>query len=510
MTKESNQVKRNLIFNILSLGINVVVGILYTPYLVKSLGIVAYGVVPLALIINQYVSVVTGSLTSALTRFYTIALQKDDKQEASKYISTSLIVIFGLIILLSIPLFFVVKNIDNIFTIPIELVESAKTLFTFTLLSFAASLISSVFNITLYAYNRLDYLNVIKIFRIAFKFVFVVLLFVFLDKDIAYVGIANFISEVAILIFSIYIFKSFTKGNVSINLRLFDKASLSVLSVMASWVIIQQLGDTMLYRIDNIIVNKFWSTKESGILGAFTELGSYTMVIAGVIGSLFGPLILQAYGREDHDTVKRMTLDRSISVGVMVAVMAGIIIGFSPIILKIWLNEEIATYNLWLYIKLILVPFYSAAGVFAFAARAWNKVKFPAVGTLILGLMNFSIVWAIANYYNTSDFAIPLILIVCSLFGIVQSYFLNGYVFSTFYKGTLHSVLLGSLKILAVMISISAIGYFLSPVMTSLNSILNIIIIAIIALIALIISFKIALTKEQAEAMLSIVYNKKQ
>ena len=76
-----NQVKKNLLFNIISLLVNVAIGILYTPYLVKSLGVVAYGVVPLALIINQYISVVTGSLTSALTRFYSIALQKGDKEE---------------------------------------------------------------------------------------------------------------------------------------------------------------------------------------------------------------------------------------------------------------------------------------------------------------------------------------------------------------------------------------------------------------------------------------------
>lgn len=509
MVKESKQVKRNLVSNIVSLGINVVIGVLYTPYLVKILGIVAYGVVPLALIINQFISVVTGSLTGALTRFYTIALQKNDKEEASKYISTSLIIVFALVILLATPMYFIVVNIDKIFNIPYELVKSAKILFSFTLFSFAASLFSSVLNITLYAFNRLDYLNVIKIFRILFKFVFVVLLFTFLEKDIAYVGIANFISEIAILLFSIFIFKNFTKGTVKINFKLFDKTSLTALSIMASWVIVHQLGDTLLYRIDNIIVNRFWSTKESGILGTFTELGSYIMIIAGVIGSLFGPLILQAYGREDHATVKRMTLDRSISVGILVAVVVGIVAGFSPVILKIWLTEEIATFNIWLYIKLILIPFYAAASVFAFANRTWNKVKTPAIATLIFGITNFILVWIIAKYFNASDYAIPIILVVCSVFGIAQSYFLNGYVFSTLYEGTLQSVLYDSVKILIVMIAVATIGFYLNPFLLLINPIISILIIGIVAILSLVVSFKLVLTKEQAEAMVSIVYNKK-
>jgi len=334
------------------------------------------------------------------------------------------------------------------------------------------------------------------------------LLFTCLNKDIAYVGMANFLTEFVILIFSIYAFFRFTKGSVSVNIKLFDKASLGLMSAMASWVIVQQLGDTMLYRIDNIIVNKFWSTKESGILGAFTELGTYTMVISTVIGSLFGPLILQAYSREDHDTVRKMTLDRSVSVGVMVAVMIGIICGFSPIILKVWLGPDFSSYNQWLYLKLFLVPFYSAAGVFAFASRAWNRVRVPAIWTLLLGGLNLGVVWLIANYGNTESTTIVSILLVCLIFGIAQSYFLNGLVFGNIYENTYNIVIINSLKIFMVLVLVSAIGYFLSPYLISLNVFFSLSIVAILGLICLVLSFKIVLNKEQVNSMVELVYKR--
>lgn len=505
---EQSQVKKNLLFNILSLVANVGVGIVYTPYLIKSLGLIAYGVVPLALIINQYVSVLTGSLTSALTRFYSIALQRNDLKEASKYISTSLIVVVGIIAILIPPLYYLVQHVDAVFTIPDNLVESAKVLFMFTLLSFGVSLISSVFNITLYAYNRLDYMNIIKIFRISLKLGFVVLLFTCLETDIAYVGIANFLTEFVILIFSVYAFIRFTKGSVRINTKLFDRASLSLLSAMASWVIVQQLGDTMLYRIDNIVVNKFWSTKESGILGAFTELGTYTMIISSVIGSLFGPLILQAYAKDDHDTVRKMTLDRSVSVGVMVAVMIGIICGFSPIILKVWLGPDFVVYNQWLYLKLFLIPFYSAAGVFAFASRAWNRVRIPAIWTILLGTLNLAIVWVIAEYFNEGMVSIIYILLVCLICGVAQSYFLSGLVFGKIYKNTTQIVVFNALKIFTVLAVISIMGYLISPYLISLNIFIGLSIIAIIAALSLIVSFKIVLNRDQVNSMVELVYKK--
>ncbi|GHT61440.1 hypothetical protein AGMMS50239_12340 [Bacteroidia bacterium] len=130
--QQDKQIKINFYSNIIALAANVIMGIYYTPYLVHQLGIVAYGVVPLALIINQYISVVTGSLTSAFTRFYSVSIQKKEYKEASENISTSFVAILLLIALLSPFLFYVVYHIDTVFNIPIHLVKSAKYLFLFT------------------------------------------------------------------------------------------------------------------------------------------------------------------------------------------------------------------------------------------------------------------------------------------------------------------------------------------------------------------------------------------
>ena len=70
------QTRRNFYTNILTLVVNIVVGFFYTPYLTRTLGPSAYGIVPLALIINQYISVVASALTSSFTRFYSVAIVK--------------------------------------------------------------------------------------------------------------------------------------------------------------------------------------------------------------------------------------------------------------------------------------------------------------------------------------------------------------------------------------------------------------------------------------------------
>jgi membrane protein EpsK len=91
--QDKKQVRINFYTNIVTLLVNIAIGLYYTPYLVSKLGIVAYGLLPLALIINQYISVITGSLTSSFSIFYSIAVQREEYNKASEVISTSFLVI---------------------------------------------------------------------------------------------------------------------------------------------------------------------------------------------------------------------------------------------------------------------------------------------------------------------------------------------------------------------------------------------------------------------------------
>lgn len=430
---QQKQTIRNLLFNFISLILSIALGLFYTPYLVRSLGITAYGVVPLALVINQYINVVTGSLTGSLTRFYSIAFQQGKFTEASRYLSSSFIAISA-ITLGMIPLFvLLILKIDRVFNIPPEYVFETKILFLFTIISFIISMFSSLYNITLYSLNRLDLLNVVKVVRILSKIIFTVVFFESIKNGISYIGYANFLSEVTVLILSIYYFRISVSSDVKISFNLFEKSSLIGVLSMTIWVIIQQIGDTGLYRIDNVLVNLFWSTRESGILGALSEFGTYVMTIVAVIASLFGPLILIAYSGGNHKSVIRLTSDNSLLVGLTSALLVGILVGFAEPIVFLWLGEEYVPYKHWFIIKQITLPFYAAAGVFAFVYRAWNRVVFPALATLALGVLNFGFSYLLCKMGDGSEKFIFYMLIVATAFMLTQSYGLNAFYFYKLY-----------------------------------------------------------------------------
>lgn len=462
--EQNTQTRRNFFFNILLLLSNVTVGLIYTPYLVKELGIIAYGIIPLALIVNQYINVLTGSLTSSLSRFYSINLQRKRFKRASQYLSTSILTIVLFFIILSPVLYYFIGNIDCVFNIPDKFIQDAKYLFCFTFLSLFLSLLSSVLNITQYAYNRLDNINILSIIRSLGKLILVLVFFYYLEANIVYVGLAYLLTESIILCFSVYFFFNSAKERVYIRMSLFNKYLLVSIMTMSFWIILHQIGDTGLYRIDNFAVNRYWGTHLSGILGALSEFGNYTILIVSVISSLFGPLILIAYSHNKHDEVQKLTIQQSSLSGIIAALGIGTLIGFSKFFIYLWLGDEFLSYQYWLIVKLVPIPFYAASGIFAYTYRTWNKVRFPAIMTLLLGIINVLIVFLLCSLYKQSTSIINIVLTISMLFVILQSYVLNSYCFARIYKGNSKKLLLGFLKILIVLLIVSLFSYFISTI----------------------------------------------
>lgn len=446
MPNQSKQTKFNFYSNIIALVANIIVGIYYTPYLISSLGLSSYGVLPLALIINQYISVATQTLTHAYTRFYSVALQKGNYEEASKDISTSFVVVL-LVCFILIPIgIIIITNAEYLFVIPEDILTNTKKLFGYTIISFLVSLFSSLMNVTLYATNRLDLMNLMKIIRIVFKLGFLITMFEFICIDVSFVGLSNLLTEILILGISFGLFVKFKPKEIFVSFRFFDKKILVAILGMSVWVLIQLCGDTLLYRTDNLILNHYWGTIASGALGAISEIGSYVSVMVSVLGSLFGPLILTAYAKGNHDEVKSLFIQQSTIVGCLSAVLTGVISGCGFVILNIWLGHNMGDYQWWLLVKMYILPFYAAGGIFALVYRSWNKMKISAIGSIVLGIINIIILISVCRFFEQID--VIWILIIGSIFSISQCYILNGISVASIYDDCKSGLLKVSIKII--------------------------------------------------------------
>ena len=114
------QLPGNLVSNIAYFLISVVISILLVPYFLSTLGVAAYGLIPLAGSITGYVAIVILSLNTTVSRFLTVDLQRNDYTAANRTFNTAF---FGLlaIIALTLPIVIIISwffpiifNVKNI------------------------------------------------------------------------------------------------------------------------------------------------------------------------------------------------------------------------------------------------------------------------------------------------------------------------------------------------------------------------------------------------------------
>ena len=173
------------------------------------------------------------------------------------------------------------------FDIPNNLLGESKLLFRFTVASFFLSILSNCVNITLFADNLLDYVNYLKVTRQALKLLLNIGFFVFLQTNILYIGLANLIAELAVLLLSIYFYKITKPSRIHFQFLLYNKIYLISMLSMVSWVLVQRFSDTFLYKIDSILMNVYFGIKMTGIIGAVSEFGSYVTSFTFAPGNKF-------------------------------------------------------------------------------------------------------------------------------------------------------------------------------------------------------------------------------
>jgi hypothetical protein len=409
---------------------------------VKSLGVVAYGIVPLALVINQYINVISLSLVNALTRFYSVEYRNGNYDKASKYFSTSIVVgiIFSLILY---PFLHIgVKYIDYFFDIPTSLLADAKLLFRLTIASFFLSILSNCINTTLFADNLLDYVNYLKIARQSLKFLLNVGLFILLQTNIEYVGFANLATEALILILSIYFYKKTRPREVHFQISLYNRTYLLTMLAMLAWVLLQRFSDTFLYKIDSILMNVFFGIKMTGRIGAISEFSTYVVSITTVLSSLFSPLLLIYYSKKKFEDYKLMTIEGTYIVGLFSGLLCGLLCGSSSTLLKIWLGSEFQSYGSWLILKIIVIPYTTVGALYANSYLYANKNKKPAIVSLLLAIGNILTNIVLLHIFNS----VTIFLVTCSLFVLFQGLLMNLWFYNRLYEGGGKIILFDTLK----------------------------------------------------------------
>ncbi|UCD49464.1 MAG: oligosaccharide flippase family protein [Phycisphaerales bacterium] len=393
------QLPRNAFFQVLSFIARVGIGLWLVPYLVHHLGRAAYGLIPIAGIMTQYVSIISQSVSSAVSRFLTVALQRGDTEEANRIFNTALHSYLALA-LLQIPVFgVIIWQANHIFTIPHELYVDAILLLMCSATAFLVNLVTSVFAVPIYANNRLDISRGINVVRQIARLMGIVGLFLILHPALRYVGYVDLTLSVAECLATIGIGR-WLAPSLRLDRHAFDWKKVRQLTTMGGWLVINYIGFLLFLRVDIWVCNRFIGAEAAGDYAAMLPWSNLIRQGGQLMAGVISPMIVIYYARSEMEQLIRLN---GLSVRIFALVLAipvSVLCAFSKPLLELWLGESFT--HLAPLMTIMVAHLVVNVGVLPLFSiqTALNKVKWPALVTVVMGVLNLALTISFARYLH--------------------------------------------------------------------------------------------------------------
>jgi membrane protein EpsK len=364
--------------------------------LIKHLGVAAYGLVPLAITVTSYMGLFTIALNASVGRFMTMALDRQDYAESNRVFNTSF---WGTVTVLTIllgPALWLSAQARMFFNVPLGYEDQFVGLFLCAIGTFFLTTLTNPFGIATFCRNRFDLANVVIIAGTLVRVTAILLLFALFVPKIWHVGFAMLVAGVASLALSVVVWRRLTP-TLKVQRSAFSYQTLSQLTGMGGWMLINQIGSLLYLSIDLVVVNKMIGAEAGGQYGAAMTWSVMLRNLAGVVAVVFGPTIITLYSQQDAPGLVAYSRRAVKFAGLMMALPIGLICGFAEPLLYLWLGpafEPLAPLmillSIHLCVNLAVLPLFNIQ-------VATNNVRLPGILTCVMGLGNLGLAVLLAG-----------------------------------------------------------------------------------------------------------------
>ncbi len=281
------QVARNVIFNWLGAGTSMLVGLFLSPYIIRHLGDVAYGVWVLAISVVMYLGILDLGMQSSVLRFVSKGHTQGDHAAASDAISAALWVrlqIAALILILSAILSAV---FPTFFKIPSALAGDAQKAILLIGTTTALTMSVGVFGGVLSGLNRYDLQNYVGFAQTAIRVTGVILVLRY-GHGIVAIAACEF---GAALFGNCLIFAIARRLYPELTIRI-RKPKWEVLRQIWSYsfyAFLTTIALQLIYQTDNLVVGAFVSASAVTFYSIGNSLCRYASLVVGSMTGTFVP-----------------------------------------------------------------------------------------------------------------------------------------------------------------------------------------------------------------------------
>lgn len=273
---------------------------LYTSRIVlNALGVEDYGIYNVVGGVVGMFSIISGSLSAAISRYITYELGKNNLFALKKVFSTAItiqLILSSIILILAeiVGIWF----INNKMNIPANRIFAANWVFQLSVLTFIINLVSVPYNAAIIAHEKMSAFAYISIFDVSAKLLIAYLLLISsIDRLITYALLTALVSIVLRLIYGFYCKRNF--GECSYNFIL-DKNLLKKMFGFASWNFIGSCSAILRDQGGNIVINLFCGPTVNAARSIAYQVNSAVSGFVSNFMTAVNPQITKSYASGEH------------------------------------------------------------------------------------------------------------------------------------------------------------------------------------------------------------------
>lgn len=381
-----NQIKIGAILSYLSIGINIIAGLIYTPWMVDTIGKSDYGLYTLS---NSLITLflVDFGLSSAVSRYVAKYRAEGRQDKVNNFLGAVYklyLIIDAVIFVALVIIYFCIDSIYVKLT-PAEL-EKFKVVY---LISASFAIINFPFVTFNGILNSYEKFIPLKLADVIYRILLVALTVITLLFGGGLYGLVAVHAIVGLIVIAykwIVIKKQIT---LKINWKYSDFSLYKDIFGFSIWVTISSLAQRLVFNITPSILGAVASSAAIAVFGIVTTIEGYTYTITTAINGMFMPKISRIYerGREKDELMPLM-----LSVGKFQYAINGLIVAGFAVVGKEFINLWMGSTYLDAYygILLVIIPglFFNSMQIANTAMVVRKKVNLQAWVNLGMGIVN--------------------------------------------------------------------------------------------------------------------------
>lgn len=274
---------------------------LYTSRVVLSvLGVEDYGVYQVIGGLVSMFSIISASLSAAISRFITFELGSGNQEKLKRIFATSLLIQIGLSIIIVIIAEFVgLWFLENKMQIPDGRMEAAHWVLHCSLITFCINLLSVPYNACIIAHERMKAFAYVSIIEVLLKLGVVYLISVSpIDRLISYAILLTLTALAVRLIYTIYCHRNFEESKTKI---VFDKAIFKEMIGFSGWSFFNNTSVIFNTQGVNMLINVFFGVAVNAARGIASQVESAVLQFVNSFTTAINPQITKSYANGDLD-----------------------------------------------------------------------------------------------------------------------------------------------------------------------------------------------------------------